>query len=308
MTKILLQSDRIIFDGHADTIQECETITLLCDSLANSQNFKTVRYESGYAEFKKSDVVKLADSELRFIPAMGHITMIFDSHISAVNSRSPMTLNWTSSGETQDSAAIDGTTYTFDVILTSGYVIDTVVLSDTEESLGKLTGTTDTTFSILAGMGGITQTITITSKQATVSKSYDLSTSSKWSALSDGEHTVQIVAKGTGYRDSAKSTSVTVTKGGSTGETWVLNDHLGTNELSFTSVNFTSNQIAFDGISRTRTGYDDVLAYRGVDKVINTIECYIDSSWVDEAYRTITFETAPTGDLLTWLQANGVKQ
>lgn len=48
----------------------------------------------------------------------------------------------------------------------------------------------------------------------TMSKSYDLSTSSKWSALSDGEHTVQIVAKGAGYRDSAKSTSVTVTKGG----------------------------------------------------------------------------------------------
>ena len=47
-----------------------------------------------------------------------------------------------------------------------------------------------------------------------MSKSYDLSTSSKWSALSDGEHTVQIVAKGTGYRDSAKSTGVTVTKGG----------------------------------------------------------------------------------------------
>ena len=49
-----------------------------------------------------------------------------------------------------------------------------------------------------------------------MSKSYDLSTSSKWSALSDGEHTVQIVAKGTGYRDSAKSTSMTVTKGGAT--------------------------------------------------------------------------------------------
>ena len=49
-----------------------------------------------------------------------------------------------------------------------------------------------------------------------MSKSYDLSTSSKWSALSDGEHTVQIVAKGSGYRDSAKSTSVTVTKGGAT--------------------------------------------------------------------------------------------
>ena len=44
-------------------------------------------------------------------------------------------------------------------------------------------------------------------------KSYDLSTSSKWSALSDGEHTVQIVAKGTGYRDSEPSAAVSVTKG-----------------------------------------------------------------------------------------------
>ena len=43
-------------------------------------------------------------------------------------------------------------------------------------------------------------------------KSYDLSTSSKWSALSDGEHTVQIVAKAVGYRDSEPSAAVTVTK------------------------------------------------------------------------------------------------
>ena len=46
----------------------------------------------------------------------------------------------------------------------------------------------------------------------TMSKSYDLSTSSKWSALSDGEHTVQIVAKGTGYRDSERSSAVVITK------------------------------------------------------------------------------------------------
>ena len=35
------------------------------------------------------------------------------------------------------------------------------------------------------------------------------------------------------------------------------------------------------------------------------ITVYEDSSWIDEAYRTITFEEAPTGDFLTWLQANG---
>ena len=32
------------------------------------------------------------------------------------------------------------------------------------------------------------------------------------------------------------------------------------------------------------------------------------TGWTNEAYRTITFENAPTGDLLTWLQANGTKQ
>ena len=51
-----------------------------------------------------------------------------------------------------------------------------------------------------------------TTRAATSRVSVDLTTLPGWSALSDGEHTVQIVAKGTGYRDSAKSTSVTVTK------------------------------------------------------------------------------------------------
>ncbi len=32
------------------------------------------------------------------------------------------------------------------------------------------------------------------------------------------------------------------------------------------------------------------------------------SGWVDQKYRTIKFLEPPTGDLLTWLQANAVKQ
>lgn len=46
-----------------------------------------------------------------------------------------------------------------------------------------------------------------------MSKSYDLSTSSKWANLADGEHTVKIKAKGSGYGTSSFSNSVTVTKG-----------------------------------------------------------------------------------------------
>lgn len=34
----------------------------------------------------------------------------------------------------------------------------------------------------------------------------------------------------------------------------------------------------------------------------------VTSSWYAEAYRKLVFDTPPTGDLLTWLTANGVKQ
>lgn len=40
----------------------------------------------------------------------------------------------------------------------------------------------------------------------------DLTTLSGWSNLAPGNHTIKIVAKGTGYRDSEKSSGVTVTK------------------------------------------------------------------------------------------------
>lgn len=35
---------------------------------------------------------------------------------------------------------------------------------------------------------------------------------------------------------------------------------------------------------------------------------YESGAWKDETYRTVTFDTAPSGDLLTWLTANGTKQ
>lgn len=46
-----------------------------------------------------------------------------------------------------------------------------------------------------------------------MSKSYDLSTSTKWANLSDGDHIVKLKAKGTGFGTSSFSNSVTVKKG-----------------------------------------------------------------------------------------------
>lgn len=88
----------------------------------------------------------------------------------------------------------------------------------------------------------------------------------------------------------------------STGETWVLNGTVDIPTQSFT-VDFVSNGQNFKTIKKvyTQIYYDDVHVY--VKYTPTGIH------WVSgEAYRTITFPTPPTGDLLTWLQANGTKQ
>ena len=68
-------------------------------------------------------------------------------------------------------------------------------------------------------------------------------------------------------------------------------------------VSFTSNKKSFTSIEARKTAiftwiyYDSTEVYNGASEV-----------WVDEAYRTITLEQPATGDLLTWLQRNAVKQ
>lgn len=96
----------------------------------------------------------------------------------------------------------------------------------------------------------------------------------------------------------------------SSGETWVLNESgLEDHSLSKQSVAFTSNgksYIAIENFSSgsglfyytTENNYDSWFVDYGPDGFI----------WENQAYRTITFATPPTGDLLTWLQANGTKQ
>lgn len=64
MTDIRFLKDRVVFNGHAQSIEECDTITTVCEVLKNSSDFKTVRYENGYAEFERVG----ASKELKFAP------------------------------------------------------------------------------------------------------------------------------------------------------------------------------------------------------------------------------------------------
>lgn len=86
-------------------------------------------------------------------------------------------------------------------------------------------------------------------------------------------------------------------------ETWVWNEQLYFDgNYNFDNISFTSNDKLYTSI-KIYTGalmkmfYDDDMVY---NLEVNT--------WNNEAYRTITFSTAPIGDLLTFLQANAVKQ
>ena len=94
------------------------------------------------------------------------------------------------------------------------------------------------------------------------------------------------------------------------------------------SANFTSNKTEFAKIKVSQTeSFDDynnqyiTLSLYYIDSVgrqttvapgalvkKNNITQYNRWTFKDEAYRTLEFDTAPTGDLLTWLQANADKQ
>lgn len=93
--------------------------------------------------------------------------------------------------------------------------------------------------------------------------------------------------------------------GGDTSETWVLNESpsITRNTFVYVQIQFVSNGQTFSRINISRLEangikYDNVNAY----------QLGAESSWVLENYRKVTFATAPTGDLLTWLQSNAVKQ
>lgn len=96
----------------------------------------------------------------------------------------------------------------------------------------------------------------------------------------------------------------------STGETWLLNETVSF-DLPRVNVNFISNNENFDSIIAVDLGkFEKMLTYDRVDggTVIAFQETTEGQSWTNTAYRTITFAIPPTGDLLTWLQANGTKQ
>ena len=99
-------------------------------------------------------------------------------------------------------------------------------------------------------------------------------------------------------------------------QTWVIKDTapVDPNEyFAAVSINFTSNNESFtslgvvDGGSTCELQYNGV-TYAGVDLQDPNSGPEYNFEWDNNAYKTIIFNTAPTGELLAWLQKNADKQ
>lgn len=250
-------------------------------------------------------------------------------------------------GEVANTGANDGVDYTFEVTLNNGYVLDTVTLNNSSSSLGVVKSQTDTSFVITGGNGGIGGTITLTSKEVKIKtadrlKSIKTHIQEAYTALGNKsatlptnrninnlKSTIESIAVGVdtsdatavssdilsgfiGYAKGEKITGSIAVYDGTvedvvTSETWVLNPNYSGTSHDFTGLSFISNSETFSRIqviadfSGNKLYYDDkYIAYIQDDDYVN---------WqVGDAYKTLIFQTAPTGDLLTWLQANGTKQ
>ena len=88
-------------------------------------------------------------------------------------------------------------------------------------------------------------------------------------------------------------------------KTWLLNEKLTINESVTYDVNFDSNEKTFNSLQLKSARVKDL--YYGSD-LAYAEDPVGGPTWYDQNYRTVTFVTAPTGDLLTWLQANAVNQ
>lgn len=95
-------------------------------------------------------------------------------------------------------------------------------------------------------------------------------------------------------------------------QTWVIKDtapvDAASRELSAQQCSFTSNEQEFSSISIADDGAVAVYVLRYDDFEVTAAEVGFGSYEFDwsgnEAYRTLVFDTAPTGELLAWLQKN----
>ena len=298
MTKIKMLNDRIIFDGHADSRQECETITLMCDNLAKSKDFKTIRYESGYAEFEKVGKTE----ELKF-RAMYKVRINFDSHVTKVSvplssgSSGKEVTEWTTSGAMQTLNGGQGGE-AFTVTLADGYVIDTITGVGQGFDAPPFTvnfNIENNTFTF-ASADSTTYDISITSKLPNGKQKINISTLLGWANLSAGNHQITVKTTSNGTQ-SESSNAVTVKKAEAGHNVRIMNtadESIATISLHYTLT--TTDDKILNGIL-TNTGTGETFDYANVKQFSFNVDCSNeDNPWhvviselgIDE-YNTVSY-------------------
>lgn len=119
-------------------------------------------------------------------------------------------------------------------------------------------------------------------------KQIDLTTLPGWANLSEGNHTIKIKAKGTGYIDSELSAGVVVSKAPST-VTLEAGTYKFVDSPTFTSsfnetVSYASNNADWDKLRVN--GFQNIITYG-----LPNTNVYVNHSWSNTAYQTITLAT-----------------
>ncbi len=143
----------------------------------------------------------------------------------------------------------------------------------------------------------LSQTVSFTKLAAPVATASD--TTVTWEAITNAE-SYDVYVDGELYEN---------TTGGASGETWLLNSSISGGSENFSNLSFVCDSLQYDSIYvSTDDGSVSDVSY-GNSSPYRYLSAYNgDSGWYKQVYRTITFSTSPTGNLLTWLQANGTKQ
>lgn len=269
-------------------------------------------------------------------------TINWDSHVTKVTLGEDIDI-WTQSGSV---VAITGyPANDFNVTLNEGYILDTVTATNgitirdiTEtafhmDSPGEISATTititskststnylitDTELTAIADATRAKADITTKLTPAQIAEKINnltivanIDTADKMTALLVAENESNVYKYvGTTTSDYINGDLYVVEAAPSSGETWVLNETIDTATLGTYYINFTTvgtpntNWKALNGAPNPPA----LEYYPAEGDGANEVYSEFGSTWTDQAYRTITFATAPTGDLLTWLQSNGTKQ
>ena len=129
---------------------------------------------------------------------------------------------------------------------------------------------------------------------------------------SDANAAAGDITKGkTAYVGGTKITgTLEASSSGGAKETWVIkSDAAG--EFATTQISFTSNGQKFTSIGTNNDDSGTFMILRYDNNEVAGWDIYGGGAgfeFENEAYRKLTFDTPPTGALLTWLQTNGVKQ